>query len=231
MIAVAIDGPAGAGKSAVARKAAGELGYLYVDTGALYRALGLCVLTRGANPEDEEAVLRLLPEADVRLVFRNGEQRVLLCGEDVTDRIRTAEVSMAASGVSAYPAVRKFLLSLQRDLARENNVIMDGRDIGTVVLPGAQIKLFLTASPEERARRRYEEMLQKGESADYASVLEDMKKRDYSDTHRAEAPLRPAEDAQTVDTTGNTFEQSVRQIVEIIREKLEKIENCEAVIL
>lgn len=223
MIAVAIDGPAGAGKSAIARRAAKTLGYIYVDTGALYRALGLFVLSKGADPGDAGAVCGLLGEAGVRLAFRNGEQRVFLCEEDVTDRIRTAEVSMAASKVSAYPEVRKFLLSLQRELARNSNVVMDGRDIGTVVLPEAQVKLFLTASPEERARRRYEEMLGKGVKADYASVLEDMKKRDYSDTHRAEAPLRPAAEAMVVDTTGNTLEQSVGEIVGIIRERLDQI--------
>lgn len=223
MIAVAIDGPAGAGKSAIARKAAKALGFLYVDTGALYRALGLYVLSRGADPGDAEAVCGLLGGASVRLAFRDGEQRVFLCSEDVTDRIRTAEVSMAASKVSAYPGVRKFLLSLQREIARDNSVVMDGRDIGTVVLPEAQVKLFLTASPEERARRRYEEMVEKGVKTDYASVLEDMKKRDYSDTHRAEAPLRPAAGALVVDTTGNTFEQSVDEIVGIIREQLKQI--------
>lgn len=223
MIAVAIDGPAGAGKSAIAKRAAQALGYLYADTGALYRAVGLFVLLKGADPGDAKAVCGLLGRVGVRLVFRNGEQRVFLCEEDVTDRIRTAEVSMAASKVSAYPEVRRFLLSLQRELARKNNVVMDGRDIGTVVLPGAQIKLFLTASPEERARRRYEEMAEKGVKADYGSVLKDMKERDYGDTHRAEAPLRPAEGALVVDTTGNTFEQSVEEIVGIIRERLDKI--------
>lgn len=223
MIAVAIDGPAGAGKSAIARRAAKALGYLYVDTGALYRALGFYVLARKADPGNAETVRRLLEDAKVRLAFADGEQRVFLGTEDVTGRIRTAEVSMAASRISAYPAVRSFLLSLQRDLARENNVIMDGRDIGTVVLPQAQIKLFLTASPEERARRRYEEMLQKGEKADYSSVLADMKQRDYSDTHRAQSPLRQAEDALAVDTTGNTFEQSVDEIIGIIRRQLAKI--------
>lgn len=225
MIAVAIDGPAGAGKSAIARKAAKALGFLYVDTGALYRALGLYVLSKGTDPCDASAVHALLKGADVRLEFRNGEQRVLLCDEDVTDRIRTEEVSMASSKVSAYPDVRRFLLALQRSLAHENNVIMDGRDIGTVVLPDAQIKLFLTASPEERARRRYEEMVQNGHRVSYESVLEDMKKRDYNDTHRAEAPLRPAKDAAVVDTTGNTFEQSVNEITGIIRKQLNQIQK------
>ena len=220
MIAVAIDGPAGAGKSTIARRAARQLGFLYVDTGALYRAVGLFALRRGADPGDAAAVRPLLEEISVDLTYRDGVQRVLLCGEDVEDQIRSPRVSMAASGVSSIPEVRRFLLDTQRRIAREHSVVMDGRDIGTVVLPGAQVKIFLTASPEDRARRRYEEMLQRGEPAEYEEVLRDLKKRDYSDTHRAAAPLVPAEGAVLLDTTGNTLERSVSEVVAAIREKL-----------
>lgn len=162
----------------------------------------------------------LLEGIHVELVFRGGEQRVLLNGEDVSDSIRTAEVSMAASAVSALPAVRRFLFDLQRDIAKGNNVVMDGRDIGTVVLPDAQVKIFLTASPEERARRRYEEMAAKGQEISYENVLDDLIKRDYNDSHRAVAPLTPAPDALLVDTTGNTLEQSVEQLTALIKERL-----------
>ena len=220
MTAIAIDGPAGAGKSTIARRTAKELGFLYVDTGALYRAIGLYMLRRGAGPGDAAAVCPLLGALRVSLRFQDGEQRVILCGDDVTDQLRTAEVSLAASAVSAIPQVRAFLLSLQRELAAGGDVVMDGRDIGTVVLPQARIKIFLTASPEERARRRYDEMLEKGMDADYGRVLEDLKKRDYNDSHREIAPLIPAKDAVVVDTTGNTLEQSVSQLLAIIRERL-----------
>lgn len=220
MTAVAIDGPAGAGKSTIARRAAKEIGFIYVDTGALYRAIGLYVLRKGISCADAQKVIALLDEIKVSLAFVNGEQRVLLCGGDVSDAIRTAEVSMAASAVSAIPEVRSFLFQLQRDMARDNNVVMDGRDIGTVVLPDAKIKIFLTASPEERSRRRYEEMLQKGMTVDYEQVLAELKERDYNDSHRAVAPLVPAKDAVLVDTTGNTLEQSVLQLTNIIKERL-----------
>ncbi len=220
MIAVAIDGPAGAGKSTIARKAAQALSFIYVDTGALYRAVGLFCLKQGADPAEARAVEPLLEGIHVELVFRGGEQRVLLNGEDVSDSIRTAEVSMAASAVSALPAVRRFLFDLQRDIAKGNNVVMDGRDIGTVVLPDAQVKIFLTASPEERARRRYEEMAAKGQEISYENVLDDLIKRDYNDSHRAVAPLTPAPDALLVDTTGNTLEQSVEQLTTLIKERL-----------
>lgn len=222
MIAIAIDGPAGAGKSTIARRAAKKLGFVYVDTGALYRAVGLFVLRAGIAPSDEEQVCGALDTAEVSIRYRNGEQRVFLCGDDVTDAIRSPEVSMAASAVSAIPAVRKFLLSLQRGIARENDVVMDGRDIGTVILPDAQVKIFLTASPEDRARRRYEEMLSAGRPAVYEEVLKDLKQRDYQDTHRSEAPLVPAQDAVLVDTTGNTLEQSVAQLTSIVKKQLKK---------
>lgn len=220
MIAVAIDGPAGAGKSTIARRAAKELGYVYVDTGAMYRAVGLSVLRSGVSPSDREKVGGSLAGVTVSIRYENGEQRVILCGEDVTDEIRSAEVSSAASTVSAYPEVRGFLLSLQKELAVKNNVVMDGRDIGTVVLPDAQVKIFLTASPEDRARRRYEEMLGKGQPAVYEEVLKDLKQRDYNDSHRSVAPLVPAEAAILVDTTGNTLEQSAEQLTSIIKKQL-----------
>ena len=220
MTAIAIDGPAGAGKSSIARRIAGRLGYIYVDTGALYRAIGLHVLRGGADPAKEESVRPFLDGLQVSLKFVGGEQRVFLNGEDVSQEIRTAPVSRAASQVSAIPAVRAFLLSLQRDIAGENDVVMDGRDIGTVVLPNAPIKIFLTASPEERAHRRYEQMRKKGMEADYSQVLQDMKMRDYSDSHREISPLVRADDALLVDTTGNTLEQSVEQLLSLILERL-----------
>lgn len=220
MIAVAIDGPAGAGKSTISRRAAKELGFLYVDTGSLYRAIGLAVLETGIDSSDTDAVCGILGSLAVSLTYSEGEQHVILCGRDVTAEIRSPEVSMAASKISKIPKVRAFLLSLQRSLAETNSVIMDGRDIGTVVLPDAQVKIFLTASPEDRARRRYEEMLGKGEPADYEKVLADLKERDYSDSHRAVSPLVPAADAEIIDTTGNTLEQSVEQLVSFIKGRM-----------
>ena len=220
MIAVAIDGPAGAGKSTIARTVAQKIGFIYVDTGALYRAVGLFMLENGIEIHDAEAVCGRLAQISVSLEFIDGEQRVFLCGEDVSEKIRTAEVSMAASAVSAIPRVREFLFGLQKELAARNNVIMDGRDIGTVVLPEAKIKIFLTASPEERAKRRYEEMVAKGMKAEYQEVLEDIKVRDYNDSHRPVAPLVPAPDAILVDTTGNTLEQSIEQLTALIRSHL-----------
>lgn len=223
MIAIAIDGPAGAGKSTIARRAAKEIGFIYVDTGALYRAIGLYTLRRGVDTQDVQAVSQLLADVKVSLVFQDGQQHVMLCGQDVSDEIRSAEVSMAASHVSAIPQVRDFLFSLQKNIAKENNVIMDGRDIGTVVLPDAQLKIFLTASPEERAQRRYAEMLEKGQNVDYNSVLQDLKVRDYNDSHREIAPLVPAENAVIVDTTGNTLEQSVERLISIIKSNLKSL--------
>nr|WP_317412250.1 (d)CMP kinase [uncultured Solibaculum sp.] len=220
MIAIAIDGPAGAGKSSIARKVAANLGYIYVDTGALYRTIGYAALRDGLDPKDERAVVGLLPSIKVELAFADGEQQVLLNGENVSGCIRTPEVSMAASAVSAMPPVRDFLFSLQQDMAKTHDVIMDGRDIGTKVLPWAQVKIFLTASPEERARRRYEELVEKGQDVRYEDVLEDMRQRDYNDSHRAVAPLKPAEDAVVVDTTGNEFEQSVNILTNLIKERL-----------
>lgn len=219
-IAVAIDGPSGAGKSTIARILAGELQYIYVDTGALYRAVGLCMLRRGIDPADGPAVEQALPHLSVELRHVDGLQRVYTDGEDVSELIRTPEVSMAASQVSALPAVRRFLFALQQDIASAHNVIMDGRDIGTVVLPQAQVKLFLTASAEDRAARRYAELREKQAGITYEEVLEDMKRRDYADTHRETAPLKAAEDAIRVDTSGNTLEQSVAQLKAIVLERL-----------
>ncbi len=220
MKSIAIDGPAGAGKSTIAKKLASELGYIYVDTGALYRAIGLFVLSRGADVRNESAIMGLLAGTHIELRFIDTEQRVYLNDEDVTSRIRTEAVSMAASAVSALPSVRAFLLDLQRDIAKQNNVVMDGRDIATVVLPNADVKIFLTASPEERARRRYEQLTQKGVSADYDAVLADLRRRDYDDSHRAIAPLRAAKDAILVDTTGNDLEQSIAMLTKIVKENL-----------
>ena len=219
MIAVAIDGPAGAGKSTMAKKAAAELGFVYVDTGAIYRAVGLACIKKGIDEGDKNAVGKLLDEIDISIVFLNGEQHILLNDIDVSEEIRTENVSMAASTVSAIPEVRKFLLDLQRNFAKRDNVIMDGRDIGTVVLPNAQVKIFLTASPEIRAKRRVIQLAEKGEEADYTTVLTDIVKRDYNDTNREIAPLKPAENAVTVDTSNMTLEESVKKITEIIKER------------
>ena len=219
-VAIAIDGPSGAGKSTISRALAAHFGFVYVDTGALYRAVGLAVLGQKIDPRDEARVTPLLSELQVSLGYVDGAQRVFLNGEDVSDRIRTPEVSMAASAVSALPPVRKFLFDLQQDTARRQNVIMDGRDIGTVVLPFADVKIFLTASVEDRAQRRYDELLQKGMDVTFEDVLKDMQERDYNDSHRAAAPLRPADDAVLVDTTGNTLEQSVELLKNLVAERL-----------
>ena len=219
---VAVDGPSGAGKSTLAKLLAEALGYLYVDTGAIYRTVGLAARKRGIAPQDQAAVSAMLPQ--LRIELRHGEdglQHMLLDGEDVTEAIRQHEISAYASCVSAIPEVRAFLLGRQRELARTQNVIMDGRDIGTVVLPGADVKIFLTASPEDRARRRYEELVARGQQADYDTVYRDLLERDEHDSSRAAAPLRQAEDAILVDTTGNSLEQSFDVLLATIREKLE----------
>lgn len=218
-LAIAIDGPSGAGKSTIARILAQELHFLYVDTGALYRAVGYSMLSRGATPGDAAQVEPLLPQLRVELRYVDGTQRVFVNDEDVSDYIRTPEVSMAASAVSALPAVRRFLFQLQRDTAAANNVIMDGRDIGTVVLPDAQVKIFLTASAEERARRRFLELQEKGLPVTFDEVLADMKKRDHDDETRAAAPLKPAEDAIMVNTTGKTLEESVAMLKQLVLER------------
>ena len=213
MINIAIDGPAGAGKSTIARKAAQELGFIYIDTGALYRTVGLFMLRSGVDCKNAEAVeAGLQGDLKVELRFIEGEQRMFLCGEDVSAEIRTPEASLAASAVSAVPAVRAYLFDLQRQLARENNCIMDGRDIGTVVLPNADVKIFLTASAEERARRRYKELIEKGMDVQYDDVLADMKERDYNDSHRAIAPLKPAEDSILLDTSDIDLAASIELV-------------------
>lgn len=219
MINVAIDGPAGAGKSTVARGAAKLLGFIYVDTGALYRTVALAAERKGALGNDD-AVAAALDSLDVRLKFEDGEQRVYLNGEDVSSLIRTPQISMAASAVSKIPRVREFLLDLQRSIAASNNVIMDGRDIATVVLPDADVKIFLFASPECRAERRYKELLEKGEKVSFEEVLKDVNERDYQDSHREIAPLKPAVDSVMADTTGNTLQESIDMIVSVIKEKI-----------
>ncbi len=216
MISIAIDGPSGAGKSSLAKRLAKELGYLYVDTGAMYRAIGLYALRAGADPQDAAAVLALLPGIRIELAYVGGAQRVFLNGEDVSEAIRTEAVGMAASGVSAHQGVRDFLLELQRRLARTHDLLMDGRDIGTVILPNATVKIFLTASAEARAARRLAQLLQKGQTADYDTVLADICRRDRQDTERAAAPLRQAPDAVLVDTSELDFEQSFQALKAII---------------
>ena len=220
MISVAIDGPAGAGKSTLARRLAADLGYIYVDTGAMYRTIGLYALRAGKDPKDNETVNALLPEISLKLDSIEGEQHIYLNGEDVSTAIRTEEAGMAASAVGANPAVRAFLLDLQRNMAKTQDVLMDGRDIGTVVLPDATVKIFLTASPEARATRRWKEYQQKGVGANYEDVLTDVKQRDYQDTHRAAAPLKQADDAVLLDTSEMNFEQSLEAMKKIIAEKV-----------
>lgn len=220
MINIAIDGPAGAGKSTIARSLATKLGYIYVDTGALYRAVGVNAMRNGADTKNAEQVEATLKGADVSLRFVDGEQRVFIGEEDVSVVIRTPEASMAASNVSAIPAVRAFLFDLQRDIAAKNNCIMDGRDIGTVVLPNADVKIFLTASAEVRAKRRYDELLAKGMQADYNQVLEEMIQRDYQDSHREIAPLKQADDAVLVDTSDMNLEQVIETLDNIVKENI-----------
>ena len=221
MIAIAIDGPAGAGESTIARLTAKKLGYLYVDTGALYRTVGYAAWQRGIDPADADQVAAMLPEITVDLRFdQDGVQQTLLNGENVSAEIRSPEMSRYASQVSAHKAVRDYLLWLQRKLAKEHNVIMDGRDIGTTVLPDANLKIYLTATPEDRARRRFDEYLSKGVSVDYDKLLNDIKQRDYDDSHREISPLRRAEDAKLVDTSGNTLEESLELMEAMIRRHL-----------
>lgn len=208
-INVAIDGPSGAGKSTIARAAAKDLGLLYVDTGAIYRSIGYYLLLHGVDPKDKERVVPLLPGIRIALRYEDdGLQHMLLNGQDVTAEIRFPEVSAYASDVSAHAEVRSYLLEMQRDLARRHSVIMDGRDIGTVVLPNATVKIFLTASAEARAERRRKELEEKGQPADFATVLADIQQRDYQDTHRAIAPLKQADDAILVDTSDIGFDES-----------------------
>ena len=221
MINVAIDGPAGAGKSTISRKAAETLGYIYIDTGALYRTVGLAALRKGIDIDNPEDIVTVLTEdLTVELKFIDGAQRMFLNKEDVSDFIRTPEASMAASRVSAVPEVRKFLFDLQKKMARENNCIMDGRDIGTVVLPDAKVKIFLTASPEARAERRYKELVEKGMDVKIEDVLADINERDYNDSHRAIAPLKQDDDAILCDTSELTLEDSISLIINTIKDNI-----------
>ena len=219
MVSVAIDGPAGAGKSTLARRLAAEMGYIYVDTGAMFRTIGLYALRAGKDPKDNEAVNALLPEIELHFAFIDGEQHVYLKEEDVSTAIRTEEVGMAASAVGANPAVRAFLLGMQRDMAKKQDVLMDGRDIGTVVLPDATVKIFLTAAPEVRAMRRCRELEQRGTPQPYEQVLRDIVDRDWADSHRDIAPLCKAEDAVELDTGALTFDESLRLLLDTIRRR------------
>ena len=220
MVSIAIDGPSGAGKSTLAKRLAKELGYIYVDTGAMYRSIGLYALRCGVDPKNADAVQALLPGIELGIQLQDGAQHVYLNGEDVSTDIRAEAVGMAASAVSAHPAVRAFLLDTQRNLAKGQNILMDGRDIGTVVLPDATVKIFLTASPEARAERRRKELEEKGQPADFATVLADIQQRDYQDTHRAVAPLKQAEDAVLVDSSDIDFEQTFALLKKTILERI-----------
>ncbi len=220
MISIALDGPAGAGKSSIAKGVAKELGFIYVDTGALYRTVGLYFINRGIGTELECDIEKNLNNISVDIKFVDGVQHVFLNGEDVSDKIRTPEASMMASAVSAKPAVRAFLLGMQRKLAEDNNVLMDGRDIGTVVLPEATLKFFVTASAEQRANRRYKELIEKGEKVNYEDVYNDIVTRDYNDSHREIAPLKPAKDSIMFDTSDINLEESVEKLSAIIKERI-----------
>lgn len=220
---IAVDGPSGAGKSTLAKMLAKSLGFLYVDTGAIYRTVGLCARRRGVPLDRIGGTVDLLGRFSIDMRYgEDGLQHMYLDGEDVTDAIRAPEISMYASAVSALPEVRSFLLEMQRDMARRNDVIMDGRDIGTVVLPQADVKIFLTATEEDRARRRYEELLSRGVETDFQSVLSDLAARDRNDSQRSAAPLRQAEDALLVDTTGNSLEESYGVLLQTIKERLKQ---------
>ena len=218
---IAIDGPSGAGKSTMARKLAADFGFIYVDTGAIYRTVGLAAYRAGIDRHDEPAVKALLPKLSIEMRYNEaGEQRMFLDGEDVSEAIRMPEISICASDVASLPAVRSFLLEMQRKLAREHNVVMDGRDIGTVVLPDADLKIFLTASAEQRAKRRMLELEAKGVDASFDEVLKDIEYRDDEDTKRAAAPLRAAEDAVRVDTSSLNFEESAAVLAGLVIDRL-----------
>ena len=219
MFNIAIDGPAGAGKSSIARAAAANLGFIYVDTGALYRTVALAALKQGLKPEDKEDIIALLPHIEVSMGFVDGEQRVFLNGEDVSEDIRLPEVSAAASTVSAIPEVRQFLFDLQRDMAKTNDVLMDGRDIGTTVFPDAELKIFMTADTQVRAVRRAEEMRAKGMEADTEDVKKNLLERDYIDSHREVSPLSKAADAVELDNTEMTMEDQMVWLKNLISER------------
>ncbi len=217
---IAIDGPGGAGKSTLAKALAKKLGFAYVDTGAIYRTVGYAARSKGIAPDDASAVSAMLKDIRVETRFEDGRQDMYLDGEFLGDRIREHEISHYASAVSAIPAVREYLFDMQRSIADANNVIMDGRDIGTVILPDAQLKVFLTATAEERAMRRTNELIEKGQNADYKQILSDIKERDERDSNRAIAPLKPADDAIMFNNTGFTPEQSLAKLLEIVKDKL-----------
>lgn len=218
---IAIDGPAGAGKSTIARAVAAKLGLIYVDTGAIYRSVGLYVCRKGVGSKDRAKIVEMLSEIDIGIIHdEEGKQRMILNGEDVSEDIRLPEISIYASDVSAIPEVRSFLLELQRDFARKHGTVMDGRDIGTVVLPDAELKIFLTASPEERAKRRYKELYEKGVDTTFEAVLEDMTYRDANDSGRSVAPLKAAEDAINVDTTNLSLDESINAIIHLAEDRL-----------
>lgn len=219
MISIAIDGPGGAGKSTVSRRAAEHFGFLYVDTGAIYRTIGLAAARKGIDTRDKNAVITMLPELAIELKYLDGEQKMFLDGEDVSKTIRLPEVSMYASNVSAMQEVRDFLTDMQRDIAKKNNVIMDGRDIGTVILPNADLKIFLTASLKARALRRYKELIAKGDTQSLEDVMLDMKKRDDQDTNRAAAPLVAADDAVLLDSGDLTLEETIDAVCALIIER------------
>ena len=221
-INIAIDGPAGSGKSTISKEIAKKMGIIYVDTGALYRAVGLKLVRSGVTADTEPPVAEILKDTVVTIKFVDGAQRVFLDGEDVSDLIRTQQISMMASKCSALPCVREFLLEMQRKLARENSVIMDGRDIGTVVLPSADVKIFLTASPECRAKRRFIELSEKGDNTPYEEILKTVIERDYNDSHRAIAPLKKADDAIEIDTTPIGLQESIELIYNTVLQQVEK---------
>ena len=219
MIKIAIDGPSGGGKSTLAKRLSKELGIVYVDTGALYRTIGFYAYSNGVDKQDNRGVISLLPNINIELKYIDGAQHVFLNGEDLGDKIRTPEMSMYASAVSAIPSVRAFLLETQKEIARKNSVIMDGRDIGTVILPDADLKIYLTASAECRAKRRYDELVAKGQDVRFEDVLREMNERDTQDSTREIAPAQAAEDAILLDNTGMNLEESVDAIIALVREK------------
>ncbi len=224
MISIALDGPSGAGKSTVAKKCAERFGFKYVDTGAIYRTIGLAAFNKGIDTKNSAAVVSMLPELDIDLSYNeSGEQRMLLNGSDVSEEIRSPEISMCASNVSAIAAVRDYLTDMQRNMAKKYDVIMDGRDIGTVILPNADVKVFLTASADSRAARRYKELIKKGSEISFNEVLSDMKLRDEQDTKRAAAPLKAAEDAVYLDTSNMSFDESVDAVARLIIEKTGRV--------
>lgn len=219
MVKIALDGPSGSGKSSAAKAVAAKLGIVYVDTGALYRSIGYYVKQKGVDPKDNDAVSALLSEIKLEVKYENGTQSVYLCGENLGDKIRQPEISMYASAVSAIPSVRAFLLETQKSIARENSVVMDGRDIGTVILPDADVKIFMTATNEARAMRRYKELCEKGVSVKYEDVLSEMIERDENDKNRDIAPCVPAPDAVIFDNSDLSFDESVEGIIDIVKSK------------